>query len=494
MFAFVAGLGSFGCAVYARRMARSRLLSHYPKLRGSTMTESTKKGSSRRQFLGTTGRIAAATTLAGFSLPHVHAGEDNTLQVALIGCGGRGTGAVANAMNAKQGPLKLVAMNDVFGHRLQASLNNLKNQFGDRIDVPEDRQFVEFDGYRKATECLKPGDIVISATPPAFRWAHFEDAVKKGLHIFMEKPLTADGPTSRRMLATAEQANEKNLKVGVGLMSRHSRAMQELHQRIQDGEIGDIISMRGYRMHGPIGSVFSERWPGTPSELLWQIQRFHSFLWASGGGFSDFNIHIIDHLCWMKNAWPVKAQAVGGRHFRGDYVDQNFDSYSVEYVFEDGSRMHMDGRCMSGGHQIYSSYVHGSKGSAIASNRGDCGLPSRTFSGQNPDSEHQLWASEVPQDQRNPYDNEWNALVDAIRDDLPFNEAESGVYASLVTSMGRKAAHTAREITLEAMLADEHEYAPGLDQWTMESPPPLESDDQGRYPIPIPGLLGDREF
>jgi predicted dehydrogenase len=196
----------------------------------------------------------------------------------------------------------------------------------------------------------------------------------------------------------------------------------------------------------------------------------------------------------MKNAWPVKAQAVGGRHFRGDYVDQNFDSYSVEYIFEDGSRMHMDGRCMNGAHSIYNSYVHGSKGSAIASNAGDCGLPSRTFSGQNPDGALQLWESEVARDQRNPYENEWNDLVDAIRADEPFNEAESGIYASLVTSMGRKAAHTAREITLQAMLEDEHEYAPGLDQWTMDSPPPLQSDDQGRYPIPQPGLLGEREF
>ena len=458
------------------------------------MTETAKQVSSRRQFLGNTGRIAAATTLAGFTLPHVHAAEDNTLQVALIGCGGRGTGAAANALSVKQGPVRLVAMCDVFSNRLQNSLNNLKNQFGDRVDVPEDRQFVGFDGYRKATDCLKPGDIVISATPPAFRWAHFDDAVKKGLHVFMEKPLTADGPTSRRMLAVAQLAKEKNLKVGVGLMSRHSRALQELHQRIQDGEIGDIISMRGYRMGGPIGSVFSERWPGQPSELLWQIQRFHSFLWASGGGFSDFNIHIIDHLCWMKNAWPVKAQAVGGRHFRGDYVDQNFDSYSVEYIFEDGSRMHMDGRCMNGAHSIYNSYVHGSKGSAIASNAGDCGLPSRTFSGQNPDRALQLWESQVAPDQRNPYENEWNDLVDAIRGDEPFNEAENGIYASLVTSMGRKAAHTAREITLQAMLEDEHEYAPGLDQWTMDSPPPLKSDEQGRYPIPQPGLLGEREF
>ena len=250
------------------------------------------------------------------AIPHVHAAEDNTLQVALIGCGGRGTGAAANALStSKLGPIKLVAMADVFENKLKDSYNALNKKYSSQIDVPEDRKFIGFDGYKKAMDCLKPGDIAIFTTPLAFRWVHFTYAIQKGLNVFMEKPLTADGPTSRRMLKLAEEATAKNLKVGVGLMSRHSRALQELHQRIQDGEIGDLILMRGYRMHGPVGSAFSEKWPGKPSELLWQIQRFHSFLWASGGCFSDFYIHHIDHLCWMKNAWPVKAQALGGRHY-----------------------------------------------------------------------------------------------------------------------------------------------------------------------------------
>src|SRR4030042_5015069 len=131
----------------------------------------------------------------------------------------------------------------------------------------------------------------------------------------MEKPVTADGPTSQRMLDLAKESEAKNLKVGVGLVSRHSRALQELYQRIQDGEIGDNITMRGYRMHGAVGSAFSTKWPGEPSELLWQIRNFHSFLWASGGLFNDFYIHIIDHCCWMKNGWALQGQGVGGRHF-----------------------------------------------------------------------------------------------------------------------------------------------------------------------------------
>jgi len=461
------------------------------------MSETTKHVSTRREFLGNTGRIAAATTLAGLAIPRVHAAEDNTLQVALIGCGGRGTGAAADAMSVKQGPVKLVAAADVFENRVRSSVEGLKKRFADQVDVPQDRQFVGFDGYRKAMDCLKPGDIAIFASPLAFRWVHFGCAIQKGLHVFMEKPVTADGPTSRRMIEQAKEATAKNLKVGVGLMSRHARHLQELQQRIQDGEIGDVIAMRGYRMAGPLGSAFSEKWPGQPnepSELLWQIKRFHSFIWASGGCFNDFNIHIIDHLCWMKNAWPVKSQAVGGRHYRGTYVDQNFDSYAVEYTFADGAKLFMDGRNIAGCTDIYSSYVHGSKGLAIASKGGDCGAPSSIHKGQNPDRDSQTWQSQVPDDQRNPYVNEWNDLVDAIRADKPYNEAERGVMASAVTSLGRKAAHTGREITLEDMLNSDHEYAPDCDKWTMDSPPPLKSDADGKYPIPQPGIITKTEF
>jgi len=458
------------------------------------MSETATSVSSRREFLQKTGRITAATTLAGLAVPRVHAAEDNTIQVALIGCGGRGTGAAANAMSVKQGPVKLVAMADVFENRVQGNYQRLKKQFADKVDVPQDRQFVGFDAYQKAMDCLKPGDIAIFATPLAFRWVHFGYAIKKGLHVFMEKPVTADGPTSQRMLKLPEESVAKGLKAGVGLMSRHSRALEQLHQRIQDGAIGDIVAMRAYRMTGPVGSAFSTKWPGNSSELLWQIQRFHSFLWASGGAFNDFYIHVVDHCCWMKDAWPVKAQALGGRHYRRDSVDQNFDSYSVEYTFEDGAKLIMDGRCMAGAHSIYSSYAHGTKGSAVVSKAGDCGRPSSIYEGQKPDPAKMTWQSESPQGEGNPYQNEWNDLVDAIRNDKPFNEVERGVMASLVSSLGRRAAHTAKEITLEQMLKCDHEFAPGVDKWTMDSPPPLQSDAGGKYPIPQPGLVTKREY
>ncbi|MFH1266893.1 MAG: gfo/Idh/MocA family oxidoreductase [Planctomycetota bacterium] len=463
------------------------------------MSETTKSTNSRREFLKNTGRVAAASALLGGVVPHVHAAEDNTIGVALVGCGGRGTGAALNAISVENGPIKLVAMADVFENRLKASYANLKKRMPDRVDVPDDRKFIGFDGYQKAMDCLKPGDVAIFATPLAFRWVHFAYAIEKGLHVFMEKPVTADGPTTRRMIKLAEESVAKNLKVGVGLMSRHSRALEQLAERIRDGEIGDIVNMRGYRMSGAVGSAFSEKWTGQPSELLWQIQRFHSFLWASGGCFNDFYIHIIDHCCWMKDAWPIEAQALGGRHYRqspqgNPTVDQNFDSYSVEYIFADGARLIMDGRCMAGCENIYSSYAHGTKGSAIVSSSGDCGMPSSTYKGQKPDPADMIWKSEVDPAESNPYQNEWNDLVDAIRNDKPFNEARRGAEASLVSSMGRMAAHTGQIITFDQILNSDHEFAPDVDKLTMDGPAPLQLQADGKYPIPMPGITKKREY
>ena len=454
----------------------------------------------RREFLKTTGRFAAASALAGVIIPSVHAAENNTIQIALIGCGGRGTGAAVNALSVKQAPLKLVAMADVFKDRLDGSYNALKgNAVGKFVDVPDDRKFIGFDAYQKAMDCLKPGDIAIFTTPLTFRWVHFAYAIQKGLNVFMEKPLSADAPTSRRMLKLGEDAKAKNLKVGVGLMSRHSRAMQELYHRIQDGEIGDLMLLRGYRMHGPGGVAFSTKWPGQPSELLWQIQRFHSFIWASGGCFNDFYIHHIDHCCWMKNEWPVKAQALGGCHYKLNpqgvpYVDQNFDVYSVEYTFADGAKFIMDGRCMDGCKVIYSSHAQGTKGNAIISSAYDCGLPSSTFKGMNTDHFNLIWESKVPGGEQDPYLNEWNDLVAAILHDQPYNEVERGVHASAVSSMGRKAAHTGQEITLDDFMKSDLEYAPGADKWTLDSPAPLVADAKGMYPMPQPGLKGLAEY
>jgi predicted dehydrogenase len=456
------------------------------------MDQNNAWATSRRDFLKGTGTIAAASALSAATIPSVHAAGGETVQVALVGCGGRGGGAAIDALNTKSGPIVLTAMADVFDGRLRNCHRMLSQNKKDKVDVPDDRKFVGFDAYKKAMDCLKPGDIVILATPVAFRWVMLGYAIQKGLNVFMEKPVTVDGPTTRKMFKLAEEADKKNIKVGVGLMVRHCRGRQELYERIKGGEIGDIIAMRAYRMHGPVGSAFSGAKPKEENELLYQIRRFHSFLWASGGCFSDFYIHQIDECCWMKGSWPVKAHAVGGRHYRGNDVDQNFDNYAVEYTFADGTKFFYYGRTMNGCHDEFSSHAHGTKGHAIVSKSSHTPGQVCTYKSHSMAKEDLTWA--YPQPEKNPYQLEWDDLLDAIRNNKPYNETKRGAEASLVTSMGRMAAHTGRIVTYDEILNSDHEFAPGLDAITAEGPAPVVPGPDGKYPIPQPGIQKKREY
>ena len=355
------------------------------------MSHTSSSRPSRREALKVAGAATAVSALAGVVLPQVHASEDNTIRVALIGAGGRGTGAAENAMNvARYGPVKLVAMADVFESQIKHSYDTLKNsKVAKQMDVPNDRKFIGFDGYKHAMDCLKPGDVAIFTTPLAFRWVHFGYAIEKGLNVFMEKPLAADGPGYKRMVDLAEKAEKKNMKVGVGLMCRHCVVRQELFKKIKDGAIGDITLLRAYRVTGPEASQFSYKkeiqFKNDPSitDLAFQIRRFHSFLWASGGSYSDFLIHNIDECCWMKDAWPVEARTLGGRHYRtgrdGEYVDQNFDHYDCEYTFADGTKLMLQSRNMPNCWQAFASYAHGTKGAAIISSQSHTPAHSRSL-------------------------------------------------------------------------------------------------------------------
>ena len=451
-------------------------------------------GASRRNFLKTSTTAAAATAMMSRAASGMYVAQNDTVQIALVGCGGRGTGAVGNALSVDNGPIKVIAMADVFEKNLSASHGTLSKDHGtDKLDVPEERRFIGFDGYKQAMDCLKPGDVVILTTPPAFRWVHFTYAIEKGLNVFMEKPVTIDGPTTRRMLALNDKAIAKNLKVAVGLMCRHCEARRELFNRIQDGEIGDLTMLRAYRMAGPTGTAATEKKPEGVSELLYQISRFHGFLWLSGGAVSDFLIHNIDESCWMKNDWPVSCKASGGRHYRGDNVDQNFDTYSMEYTFKDGTKLLVNGRTIPGCHQEFASYAHGTKGLGVISSASHWPSRARIYKGHNEDEKNLVWQFPQPET-NNPYVDEWKHLIAAIRNDEKYNEVERGCMASIVTSMGRMAAHTGQEITLEQMMNCEHEFAPDIDKLTLDSPSPLQADSEGRYPIPLPGLEKTREY
>jgi predicted dehydrogenase len=276
-------------------------------------------------------------------------------------------------------------------------------------------------------------------------------------------------------------------------MCRHCEARQELFNRIKDGEIGEPILLRAYRQTGPVGSALTGPKPDGISELLYQIQRFHGFLWASGGCYSDFLIHNIDECCWMKDAWPVSAKGSGARCYRTGYVDQNFDTYSVEYTFADGTKLYLEGRNIPGCHQEFASYVHGTKAAAVISSNAHSPARCRIYKGQKVNRNEIAWA--FPQPEPNPYQVEWDDLIHAIRKDKLYNEVKRGVEASLVTSMGRMAAHTGQVITFDDMLNCKIEFAPNVDKLTMTSPAPLQLDPKTKcYPCPQPGIIRDREY
>jgi len=334
--------------------------------------------------------------------------------------------------------------------------------------------------------------VAIMATPPAFRWVHFRQAIAKGLNAFMEKPVTVDGPTSKRMLALGEESVAKGLKVGIGLMCRHCVARKALFEQIKAGAMGEIMLLRGYRMHDQIGYFASGPKPADMSEMLYQTQRFHSFLWSGGGAYSDFYIHHIDECCWMKDAWPVQAHALGGRHYREGSVDQNFDAYSVEYTFADGTKLYLEGRCIRGCQNAFASYAHGTKGLAIVSENGHAPARCRIFKGHLKDPNAVAWS--FAEREPSPYQLEWADLLGAIRGNKPYNEVKRGVEASLVTVMGRMAAHTGQTVTYEQTLNSDHEMAPDLDKLNADSPAPLQAGPDGKYPVPEPGRKGMREY
>lgn len=464
-------------------------------------TRAKNKLTSRRDFTRDSLRIAAASALAGVAVPRVHAGEDNTIRLALIGCGGRGCGAVANAMAAgglvmdnrfraedeedaaSSGPVKLVAMADLLQSRLDSSHKALSNMLGNKIDVPEERRFRGFDAYKKAIDCLKPGDVAMLTTHAAFRVPHLKYAVEKGVNVFMEKDFATDPGGVRQMVELAEAAEKKNLKVAAGLMARHSSARQALIEKIRDGAMGETQLIRAYRMGG---SYTMGPFPGNENELLWQLRPGHpyQFLWSSGGIFIELMIHQIDECFWIKDSWPVSAHGVGGRFAGSTDCSQNLDSYSIEYTFDDGTKANVVGRYIPKCKSAFSTYIHGTKCAAQFS--GNIHAPKvRLYEDQHIDPRRIAWRPE--REKVNPWQAEWNVFLTAIRDDRPHNEAKRAALSNLGAIMGRAAVHTGQEITWEDAMASNFQFCSDVGALTEESPAPVRADKEGRYPAPIPG-------
>lgn len=433
----------------------------------------------RRDFLKQSGGVLAGAALASAISARSYAAENNTIKVALVGCGGRGTGAAANALATTSGPTKLVAMADVFDSRLKSSLNSLTKQFPEQVDVPPERQFVGLDGYKKAIDCLSGADVVLLTTPPAFRPMHLEYAVEKGRNVFMEKSFAVDGPGIRRVLAAGKKAEAKNLKIAGGLMSRHYVPLGEAVRQIHEGAIGDVITCWAYREHNSVG--FSPKRPGE-SDLAHQIRNYSCYTWLNGSFLLDWLIHNLDVCCWVKDGWPVSAQGQGGRQVR-DKPDQLFDHYAVEYTFADGTRLMAQGRHMDNCWGFFGDVIHGATGCAVL---GEGITDPKIYKGHQPTSANVVWEYEGPP--CNHYQLEHDLLFAAIREDKPYNEAERCAYAALVGILGRMAAESGKEVTWEQALNSNLELAPNLEKLTWDAAAPVMPDAEGKYPIAMPGF------
>jgi predicted dehydrogenase len=456
---------------------------------------------SRREFIKTTSQLTALSALAGVSLPHVHAAENNTIQLALIGSGGRGSGAVANAMSAgglvlgdttgrqvvsgteAGGPIKLVAMADLRQDRLDEKHAALSQTLGDRVDVPPERRFLGFDAYRHAIDCLKPGDVALLTTFSSFRAVHLEYAIEKGVNVFMEKEFAPDPGGIRRLLKLGEAAEKKNLKIGCGLMCRHSSARQAMIEKIRGGALGDVMTVRAYRMDP---GYFMPPFSKNENELLWQLSPGHpyQFFWASGGIFLELMIHQIDECFWIKDSWPVSAHGVGGRFAGSTDASQNLDSYSVEFTFADGTKALVTGRYIPKCDTDFATFVHGTKCAAKFS--GDIHAPDCwIYKDQHTERANVAWRP--PKETVNPWQMEWDVLLAAVRNDKPHNELRRAALSNLGAMMGRAAVHMGRKITWDEVMASNFQFCPDVGALTASNPAPVQADAQGRYPAPVPG-------
>ena len=361
--------------------------------------------------------------------------------------------------------MKLVAMADVFGDHLKTKLDILKQQHGDRVDVPEDRQFTGFEAYKQA---IALADVVILATPPGFRPIHFEEAVNAGKHIFTEKPVAVDGPGIRRFLAAAEIAKQKNLKVGVGLQRHHQAGYIETIQRLHDGAIGDIVSMRAY-WNG------NRPWkhPRKPdaSEMQFQMDNWYYFTWLCGDHIVEQHIHNLDVINWVKQGHPIRASGMGGcQKPRTSNDGEIFDHHAVEFEYADGSRLYSQCRHIQGCWDSVSEHVQGTKGLA-------------DVSGYKIKGETNWHYGE--KETKSPYQVEHDDLFHAIRNNISYNEAEYGAHSTMTAIMGRMATYSGVVIDWERALNSKVVLAPDTFAW--DATPKSCPGKDGMYAMPMPG-------
>ena len=443
----------------------------------------TTQSTSRRDFLKDTGRIALGAAALGGIARSVHAAEENTIRLALIGCGARGSGAVGDALSVEgNGPVKLYAMADVVEGQMTSAHKALAKQFGDKVDVAKERQFCGFDAYRNAIDLLRPGDVAMCTTRAYIRPVHVEYAVKKGINVFMEKPFSPDPAGLKRLLAAGEEAEKKGVKIAAGLQCRHSPARQALIQKIRDGEMGDVTFIRANRLEG-VGWLGNQGPDG--NKLMNQLQFGKVELyWVGSGHYVDYLIHQIDECCWIKDAWPVSAIGMGGRAADSTDCSQNLDVYPIEFTFADGSKAFCGFRRMKTTRTDFATYVYGTKCAAQFS--GNVHAPTvHMYKDLRTEKDNIVW--KPTDDAVSPWQYEWNDFIGNIRNNRPQNECKRAVYSDLTTLMGRAACHTGQTVTWDEMMKSNFQFCDYLDKMNYDSPAPVQADANGRFPVPIAG-------
>ncbi len=411
----------------------------------------------RRQFLQTSSAVALGTLASGAIIPAVHAAGEENIKVGLIGCGGRGSGAAKQALQADSGA-KLWAMGDVFEDRLTVSLSSLSKdeKIAAKIDVPRDRQFVGFDAYKQVIDCC---DVVLLATPPQFRPLHLRAAIDAGKHVFAEKPVAVDAPGVRRVLEICEDAKKTNLSVVSGLCIRYDYGFREAVKRIHDGEIGQVLALQANDYRG--GIWVKPRQPEW-SDMTWQMRNWYYFTWLSGDFNVEQHVHFLDVCSWVKGEYPVKAVGMGGRQVRtGEEFGHIYDHFSITYEYADGAQLLSNCRQQQNCANDMSAFVIGSEGTARLSERKK-GLTIKKKSGD--------WTYDGPQNEM--YQTEHDELFASIRNGQPINNGEYMAKSTLLAIMARMAAYTGQVITWDMAFNSKEDLTPPSYSWDQPMPVP----------------------
>ncbi|MFW6157513.1 MAG: Gfo/Idh/MocA family protein [Balneolaceae bacterium] len=437
-------------------------------------SSSKKNGNiSRRKFLKNSVALTGASLLAPLSIgASAYAGGSDKLKLALIGSGGRGTGAVVDALQADDS-VELIAIADVFKDMVDRSYKALVADESRRkqINVPEEHKFAGLDAYKHA---IALADVAILATPPAFRPLHFEAAVNAGKHVFMEKPLATDAPGIRRILAAGKQAEQRGLSVVAGHQYRYARLFQKLMDRIHRGTIGEVRSMTCNYLLAGISII--PRQEGQ-TELEYQLRNWRCFEWLWGGSPAGLTIHFEDIAHWAKGSYPIRAFGTGGRAaLKGPEHGNIYDHYYIDYEYEDGTRLHSRTRHIPGCWTNRSLSFVGSDGTANLTAGTDTEI--KNLQGE------LIWSHQATEDP-DPYQTEHEVLFKAIRSEEPVNDTEWAALSSMTSIMGRMAVQSGKLIEWDDAFNSDLVLVP--DDLSFDSQPPVLPKENGYYPVPEPG-------